>query len=678
MNNYYFKYPSYMFPPPLPSEHVQIYESPLDVKQNTEEQDTFYNPIIPEDITEYLHHILKNTPYKDLITLIKDEIKQHMEKGFSLENFYNIDYYEGDKDLFYKRIISLLSLLGASFLSGLDNILYIMSYNEQYQSPSFPSNNLNIIIQWSKNFLNSIPLIKKYRGTVKALKLTGKTIHRNVSIFIVGLYEESSTFSPLTNKYFKMTDFFHKKSLINSFYKLIPNSAISKFPYSVGISGCEDYSFAYSNLINRYDSFKTFDSKIGTPEVIKWDTGERIGAKGKRLLLEIDLDILLKHTNSLGTNECLQDIEYLLYAKEYSKLCVSASRNVIISSQLCLYAKNTGQYISNRSVQQVDGVLYSHPNIKAKFQIFKTNWEENQIITNVQIGSGRWDDGSLDVFVNDLEDPLDPHFTVPTKLQKPLVQSTLGQYEVQQLANNTTVSCLFTKQEFIKQQILNQLLTIAQSEYVGEIPETTIQLPHKLISEGDAKFSIAIEFILSTGEKIKREILIEEIYDEQNKIFKIEPVLLTENGNLASSVLETYKEYGYNLDTQYQQTASAEYIIFHKFPGTNNYVLYDREQGTLKLKLQCNNNSSIKETSPYSGTGIININSQVYCTYSLHYRKRLNNAPNNKKAKIFYISEVGLFNTLGKMVAYGTFPPIIYDPNEFGLSINCVLENPAS
>lgn len=677
MNDYFFIYPSYLTPAPTPGQHIRIEESPSSRTINDETTDTFYNPIVIENLEKYFHHVLLNTPYKDLLTILVEELQQHAEKAYSLQKWYDTQYYDGDRNFYFERLKMLLKIVGLPDLkSEINSILYIKKYNEDFSTNEYSTENIDILVMWLQNLIRAVPIMKKYRGTNLALKLIGATIHRNTTITIANLYISPTSFSPLTGKYYKLTDFFKKVATINSFYRLIPNSPISKFPYSVKITGCEDFALVISSLKNKYDEFKNYDDRIGTPAVIKWDTGESIGLSAKKIYLELALDTVLKHYNTIGTEECLQDTYYLEYLKSLSLFATNASKDILVGSQISFYAKNTGQYISDRSKQEVNNELYTHPNIKAKFQLFKANWEENFSPEFVRIGEGRWDDGSLNVFVNDLENPLDPSFDVPTNLQKPVAESILGGYETQQLAAHTVISCVFKQQLFKQEVMLNQILTLAQTEFIGDVPVTTIQFPHKYIAEGDAKFEIEIIFTLKGGETTKRYILIEEIFNQETHTFSIEPVLLTDTKLEAKNVTETYLEYAYNLSPDYQQTSSAEYLQFFDFPDGKK-VKYDKDAGTISLKLKCNNTSSLRDTSPYHGNGTVSINSQISCTYNLHNKKKFSGSSSSRKNNVYKITECGVFNKLGKMIAYGVFPPIIYDPNEYLLTCNFVLENPS-
>jgi hypothetical protein len=395
------------------------------------------------------------------------------------------------------------------------------------------------------------------------------------------------------------------------------------------------------------------------------------------MLLEITLDTTLTHYNTVKSYECLQDIMYLDFLKRLAYLVMPAKSNIFFGSQLTLVARNTGQYISDRTKQINNGVLYTHPNIKAKFQVIKEKWYHNNTVSYIVLGTGRLDDGTANVFVTDLENPDDPSFDKPIQVKEPIFSTRVSDYEIFSYNGYTVISAIINKVEFTNQLLINTPITIGQTDFVGDVPETIINFPHTFIAKGTAKFEINLTFKINDTTYRTRILYLEESFDMTIKDFIMKAVLLTENRQLAKDTIETYNGYGELLDPEYQEAKSAEYAELQPYPD-GNMVKFDRIAGTLRFKLKCKTGSTVDTVPVYVGNSVLVINSDITCTYTTNSIKSLNPQEKNAQTQSVAITEIGVFNTNDEMVAYGVFPPIIYDSENYHISINCLLENPVT
>jgi hypothetical protein len=174
-----------------------------------------------------------------------------------------------------------------------------------------------------------------------------------------------------------------------------------------------------------------------TPTPLQYDAPITFSLAAKSLMIEAGLDRVLYHSNSAGSKECLMDTVLLDSMNTVLPNVRRASDIVYCGSQLTLVTSSDGRY--NTLSANYD---YTHPNIKAKFQVFAykpdkvtTNWAGADVISYIKIGTGGYRDSSVDsnVFVNGLtaspENPNDASKIVLTDLKAPIFQTSIGPYE---------------------------------------------------------------------------------------------------------------------------------------------------------------------------------------------------------------------------------------------------------
>jgi len=113
-------------------------------------------------------------------------------------------------------------------------------------------------------------------------------------------------------------------------------------------------------------------------------------------------------------------------------------------------------------------------------------------------------------------------------------------------------------------------------------------------------------------------------------------------------------------------------MIGNKIPV---YCKIDHYNGKIELKIKANPSSKLGENTQYNGTGEpVEKLIDVTCSYTTNSIKRTSAEASSSIASFARITEVGVFNSSDQMVAYGTFPPIIYDTDKYHLSVNCLIE----
>ncbi len=682
------------------NENLLILDSDLDVVKNTETVDTIYSTLTLNNSFSKLHSLMQNNFYEPLDTQITVEMQQHLEKVNSLNHLYDVKKYLGEQEEFLTRVNYLFKILRIAPPISFLTYLRTYYYENDYTDNSIETNNLNLINRWYRDVLYSNYLIKKYVGTVSLYEYIFKSFYRFGSATIRSKYSEGGVFTPFTNKFFKLLDFVGKGDILNnsSLNYLLPDTTNSKWPYSVNIYGIKEINDLKSLDYFKYDTTKFYDEGIEYNEFEElkkydpslYDSGIPLGLSGSGLVLDITADYVMHHTNALFSTECIMDNPWLDYIYDFSKKAKRASDVLMIGTQVSLVATNTGQYISDPVKQQLDGEYFTHPNIKAKFQVIKTNYDINRNISFVRLGSSTYDDGISNVFADHNTDPLT--CVIPTDIKVPIFEMSVGQYEVNQLGSYQNLNVVVHKNTFEKQEMINQSigetivplsLTIAQSNYVGEVPTTTIYFPHKTLSLGSCTFRLEFLFTLEDNSQTKRYILIKEVYNTDLK--KYIPIIyyLDENRYKLSletvNVLVDYNEdYEYSSEITYYPSLTDNLIKvlpYETVNGLTSYCKINHIDGTLELKLMIDPTSKLNFISSYNGTETFNLDSKIECSYITNSIRSLNSSTNSISSLIG-ITEIGIFNTTNDMIAYGSFPPIIYDTSKYHLTFNCLMELP--
>lgn len=685
MSHYSIIAPSDYVDPLIDENYIIRKTVDSEVIRNTETVDTDFNPLKIRNISTELHSILQNDFYMPLMDTLTQELQQFYEKLYTFENACNIETYFGDQEEFISKASNLFSTLNINppveFLEYLNTNYYMVDFSE----PTYETDILNIQNNWIRDVILTSYILKKWVGSSVAYEYIFKSMYRYGSASIRSKYTDVGAFTAFTNKYFKVTEFFGSEDLqiINSFSKLLPISQDTKWPLSINVRGIFDYFYLANVQYYRYDTNRTHDEGLGTEDILKYDTGVSFGAEDKGLILDITADKVMNHRNSINTEECLMDVPWLNYISSFSRVAKKVSDPIMIGTQISLVAQNTGQYIINPLVQQRDEDYFTHPNIKAKFQIFKKNWEENTNISYLKIGKGSYDDGSFNVFADHTQDPL--LVDVPTDVKTPVFETAVGQYEINTFGEYVTVTCLVHKNNFRNESLINQLFLIAQSDKSNiDVPTTTITFPHKSITPGSCKFEIELLFTLEDLTEVKRTIVLQEIFDAEINEYIVSPFLLNEKGvKIQNEYFDTPVDFIVDsesiTDIDYLPNARDNLITLLEIDtilGKPIFCKIDHVNGKLELKLKIDKLSKIGNIDPYKGINNIVLNGNINCSYTTNSIRSLNASAVRDISPVVGITEVALFNALGKMVAYGSFPPIIYDTEKYHVTFNCLLQKP--
>jgi len=671
------------------NEFLKIKSADLEIVSNTETNDTSFNSLTLKPSFTKLHSLMQNNFYEPLDRQLTVERQQHLEKICSMKYLYDADKYLGEQDEFLVRINYLFRLLNInppiSFLTYLRSYFYLPDYSNN----AMEGDNTNLINRWYRDILSSNYLIKKLVGTTAIYEYILKSFYRYGSITIRSKYINVGVFTPFTNKYFKLLDFFGKGNILNesSMFYLLPETTNTKWPNSVNFFGIKEVNDLKSLDYYKYDTGVLHDSEIAEDVYLNYDTGIPLAVSGSGLVMDITADSVLYHTNSLFYNECIMDNPWLDYISEFARKAKRASDQLMVGTQISLVASNTGQYISDPSVQRIDDDLYTHPNIKAKFQVIKENYLINRNIAYVRLGTSTYDDGDdLTVFADHTMNPDD--CDIPVDVKQPAFEMEVGQYEVNNLSNYINLNVMVHKNTFTKQELLDAKLKIAQANNpdteIDPIPLTTIVFPHKTLSVGSCTFKIEMLFDTDNGSFTKRYLLIKEVYNTSFKKYIPIVFYLDENEYKLSSesidVLVDYNEdYEYSMETDYYPTLTDNLIKvlpIEQIGELTTFCRINHIEGTLELKLQIDNTSKLNFIGQYNGTGMLDdMDVTVECSYDTNSIRSLS-ASTNSLSSLIGISEIGIFNTGKQMIAYGSFPYIIYDTNKYHVTFNCAMKLP--
>ena len=371
---------------------------------------------------------------------------------------------------------------------------------------------------------------------------------------------------------------------------------------------------------------------------------------------------------SFSTNKCLIDTPWLDLASSMLPTIKRARDKASIGSQITLVADYENKYNSLSLDPN-----YSHPNIEAKFQTLRGVWENPEDISYIKVGSGGYGDLDIDnnIFVSIDEKYYEKQPTIPTELQSPLFESYVGPNEKNHVGDFLAITPTFKNKEFKEEKIINTSITVNGKDVADEnIVSTTINTIHKTLTPGSCKF--LIEFVSNLyGEEIKQYIEISEklnitkgIYDPIVKYFHYNgsyKQLIDDNTKALSGYID---DNNYSSDTTYLPSVKLKMYDIVAVAGKTNtygmpvYAYIDHLQGQITINIKYNPEGILKDL-PEATVPSATINTTVYHTYKI-----------NSSNTISKVTEVGLYNSSRDMVAYGTFPPIIYDSTKYHLSFN--------
>jgi hypothetical protein len=471
-------------PTPVPSNMIKI---PTD--------DSYINndPIVQETITtntirsvsDYvtvvnpivnLHSKMRNEFYSSLMNALASESQFLIDYSSYLKTLFDIDYFDGDSISFNKKIFNLVSLFdykGPVFFST---------------SVNFENGNSRDITKeqdYLRNLVKHIWLGRAWAGTGKGYALPFKLVNRLGSAHPRSIYSESSNILDIsTGKMYRLLD--------NSYFQLaIPNGANTQFPNSPHIPATKSLNYVtYPSLY--WDTGHTWDES----PTISWDELITPPNYGKGLMLEYSLDRILHNTNALGTLESLQQSIFITAIEAQLLDIQKASESVSVGSQLTLVTSKDGRF------NTLSQVSYTHPNIKAKFQVMAylsdkitPAWSSISSVNTIKIGSGGYNITNVDnnIFVDKSQNPNDPSKIIPLDLQSPLYESYIGTAEKEILSVGFgLINTSIHPRNFNNIGGTANILINGINSLSSDIHPTSIQLSHTLISKGTLNYGIYI------------------------------------------------------------------------------------------------------------------------------------------------------------------------------------------
>lgn len=217
-----------------------------------------------------------------------------------------------------------------------------------------------------------------------------------------------------------------------------------------------------------------------------------------------------------------------------------------------------------------------------------------------------------------------------------------------------------------------------------------IELPHANIAPGTCYFDVKMTVPVSATQDDTIIIKVSERYNSDMREFNPIATIWKEIGGLLYP-FEDFRLVEYMTDMIYSEEDAyfpheedAVIDIYRRDPATTTPALgrvfsaadIDYTNGTLKLYVELNREGCLGARSP-DKTSLL-VDCEVTCTYAINSYgstaslKQVEESSSLKTA----ITEIGVYNTDGDLVAYGCFPPVIYNPDIRHLSFNLALELP--
>lgn len=677
MSNYYWYEPEASVESPAPD----IVSYPLDSSYDGMFEDRIRaHPeyLQLETVYHHLHSMINNSSFRSLQDTITEELRNIVDLLFFLRLAYDTQYYTGDEDDFNLKVGNVLETL---------NYNAPLFFTKYVNSDEADSRDKDRERDWLRQLINSIYLQRKWAGSLLGYKLLPKLVSRLGAVYLRAQYISEGNFTVFSDKYFRLMK-------EDSFKRIVPGGATSVWPNSGHVEGSEDYSQVDISYF-KWDTSHTVDEEISLGTPLKWDSGLIIGNEGKGLLIDITIDRLLYHTNSLGGSLCIMDNFWIYCMEHLLKNVRRGSDKIMLGSQLSLVASNDGRYtqvahptpppggfVPGTSLyDQEQQASFSHPNIQAKFQIFPQNWENNKEVAVVKLGSGALDSS---VFVDASGNPLDPGYVVPTDIAEPLFETAVGQYERTINGGYQVVTTTIHKGVFSKKVLSSPLNLGGSNTAEADVALSTISVPHNSIAKGSSVFLFKIS--ADPNPVYDRYVQVTDYFVAQTQQYDTKISLFKKNSDGAFTPTTTrllvnyFNDDTYSTDTDYLEWASDDVIkllpiVDHpKSTGGVAYSYIDYDQGRIQLRVKVSPQSLLAEAIPNNQI----IDCVVECSYSINAIQKNNQDGNRLQAdsasNLVQATEVGVFNSLGDIVAYGTFPPIIYDADKYHLSLNLLLQ----
>lgn len=350
--------------PPIPPSDMIIIPTDADIEASplTEEEITSQDPDLPNilPVVAYFHSLLQREDmYKLLGEALDDEQKNLIDRSIELLKINDIQYYNKNKEMFFRKVDSWLRELGVNFPS-----FYLPFVNSDVSATPSITREHDFI----RNIINNTWLLRKWAGSTNGYKILFRLFTRLGAVHLTSKYKTGSSADQSTERIFRLID-------LEKLSPMYPSSPT--FPDSVHIEGA-DSLLAIESLLFKWDTSRIWDEN----PPIAWDISSASADYGKGIALEFSLDRILYVSppnsiiqKSLMHNELLSAYNLLL------PIIKKAGASVKLGSQITLLTDNTGTF-NNLSRED-----YTHPNIEAKFQTYQGKYLSGSNIRYIKTGS---------------------------------------------------------------------------------------------------------------------------------------------------------------------------------------------------------------------------------------------------------------------------------------------------
>jgi hypothetical protein len=249
----------------------------------------------------------------------------------------------------------------------------IIGHNPSYKFLVEWSQSLNLTererkkLSWRIKDLETIAYRRKYYGSLIGYEMIFSSLERSGSVYLVGEYP--TTFDTNFKRQFRLVDKTNN-------YKFLPTSDVI-LSYVNGKS-----SYPYSGYSSGFINVSDYESEYPSSS-ISWDGFTNLTPlfSNKTIVLDLSLDTVLTHFNTLHTYSSLLDITWLNYINKNAISSKRITENIKIGSQLNIVVDNSGFYT------KVTGSNYTHPDTQVKAFVFNSNYLENSQISKIRLGT---------------------------------------------------------------------------------------------------------------------------------------------------------------------------------------------------------------------------------------------------------------------------------------------------
>lgn len=333
-----------------------IEESVLSDDEITAQEPTLPTPL---SILPFIHSLLrKELMYQDLSEALDDEQRNLILRSIELVKINDISYYNKNKDMFFSKVDSMLRFLGITFPT-----FYLPFANVDASTERSVTREHDLL----RAVINTTWLMQKWSGSSRGYKILFRLFSRLGAVHLTSKYKIGSLIDQSTERIFRLID-------INKLEAMNPSSPT--FPDSVHIEGA-DSLIAIESLLFKWDTSRGWDED----NIITFDQSSASTDYGKGIALEFSLDrlLLVAPPNSL-VRKSLMHNELLNAYATLLPLVEKAGVSIKLGSQLSLLTDTSGTF-NNLSRES-----YTHPNIEAKFQIYKGKYVSSSTIRYIKTG----------------------------------------------------------------------------------------------------------------------------------------------------------------------------------------------------------------------------------------------------------------------------------------------------